>query len=36
MCVAFILFPTALLAEYLERTASERETAGVFTPAPWA
>jgi uncharacterized membrane protein len=30
MCVAFILFPTALLAEYLERTASERETAGVI------
>ena len=30
MCVAFIPFPTALLAEYLERTASERETAGVI------
>ena len=30
MCVAFISFPTALLAEYLERTASERETAGVI------
>ena len=30
MCVAFILFPTGLLAEYLERTASERETAGVI------
>ena len=30
MCVAFIPFPTALLSEYLERTASERETAGVI------
>ncbi|HLL98956.1 MAG TPA: TMEM175 family protein [Rubrobacteraceae bacterium] len=30
MCVAFIPFPTALLAEYLERSASERETAGVI------
>ena len=30
MCVAFIPFPTALLAEYLERTASERETAGAI------
>jgi uncharacterized membrane protein len=30
MCVAFIPFPTALLAEYLESTASERETAGVI------
>ena len=30
MCVAFIPFPTALLAEYLEGTAGERETAGVI------
>ena len=30
MCVAFIPFPTALLAEYLERSDSERETAGVI------
>jgi uncharacterized membrane protein len=29
MCVAFIPFPTALLAEYLEGSATERETAGV-------
>ena len=30
MCVAFIPFPTALLAEYLEGTGAERETAGVI------
>jgi uncharacterized membrane protein len=30
MCVAFIPFPTALLAEYLDGTAAERETAGVI------
>ena len=30
MCVAFVPFPTALLAEYLEGTAAERETAGVI------
>ena len=30
MCVAFIPFPTALLAEYLEGSAAERETAGVI------
>ena len=29
MCVAFIPFPTALLAEYLEGTGAERETAGI-------
>ena len=28
MCVAFIPFPTALLAEYLEGSATERQTAG--------
>ncbi len=30
MCVAFIPFPTALLAEYLEGSSPERETAGVI------
>ena len=30
MCVAFIPFPTALLAEYLEGTPDERQTAGVI------
>jgi uncharacterized membrane protein len=30
MCVAFIPFPTALLAEYLDGTAAERETVGVI------
>jgi uncharacterized membrane protein len=30
MCVAFIPFPTALLAEYLNGSAAERETAGVI------
>ena len=30
MCVAFIPFPTALLAEYLEGAATERETAGAI------
>jgi uncharacterized membrane protein len=30
MCVAFIPFPTALLAEYLEGSGPERETAGVI------
>jgi len=30
MCVAFIPFPTALLAEYLDGTTAERETAGVI------
>jgi uncharacterized membrane protein len=29
MCVAFIPFPTALLAEYLDGTVAERETAGL-------
>ncbi len=29
MCVAFIPFPTALLAEYLEGTGAERETAAI-------
>jgi uncharacterized membrane protein len=30
MCVAFIPFPTALLAEYLDGSAAERETAGAI------
>ncbi len=30
MCVAFIPFPTALLAEYLPGAPAERETAGVI------
>ena len=30
MCVAFIPFPTALLAEYLDGSGTERETAGVI------
>ncbi len=30
MCVAFIPFPTALLAEYLEGTGAERETTGII------
>jgi uncharacterized membrane protein len=30
MCVAFIPFPTALLAEYVEGTGAERETAGII------
>jgi uncharacterized membrane protein len=30
MCVAFIPFPTALLAEYLDGSGAERETAGVI------